>query len=138
MSATRLPAPAAPWDEAAESYELGLVSQRQIAAKLGVSPATVSRELKRRGATKGSRVQESVADLVAYLDRKQRRVAHMRAAAEHRAAQRRADTFAVLDAMMEAIMAADGVGDLTLADATIEHAGAAFGAPVRRRSKRRT
>ena len=41
------------WDEAVASYELGYQNGAQIARQLGVSPATVSREFKRRGARKG-------------------------------------------------------------------------------------
>ena len=56
------------WDEATASYELGYQNGAQIARELGVSPATVCREFKRRRARKGCRVAEVVAELVAKLD----------------------------------------------------------------------
>ena len=56
------------WNEQAALYELGFKHGNQIARELGVSPQTVSRQMKRRGAVKGSRVSESVQGLEAALD----------------------------------------------------------------------
>jgi transposase-like protein len=94
------------WDEAVASYELGYHNGAQIARDLGVSPATVCREFKRRGARKGSRVGEVVAELVAKLDaeaEERRAVAEARAAAIN----------ALAAQLVNAVFAADRAGDLT-------------------------
>jgi IS30 family transposase len=100
------------WDEATASYELGYQNGAQIARELGVSPATVSREFKRRGARKGCRVVEVVAELVARLD----------ADAEERRvlAEARAATInALAGQLVDAVFAADEAGDLTIANREI-------------------
>lgn len=56
------------WDEAAAAYELGDKHAAQIARELCVSPATVSREFKRRGCVKASRMAETIAKIEARLD----------------------------------------------------------------------
>lgn len=91
------------WDEVTDLFELGFRNGRQLAADLGVSPQTVMREMKRRGAVKGRRAHESVADLEAFLDRRARRRANERAMAELTVAQRRAAGLVVIGRMMEAI-----------------------------------
>jgi hypothetical protein len=100
------------WDEAVASYELGHQNGAQIARKLSVSPATVCREFKRRGARKGCRVGEVVAELVAKLDAE---------AKERQAiAEAKADAISALAAqLVDAIFAADEAGDLTRANADI-------------------
>jgi hypothetical protein len=124
------------WDRAADLFELGLRHANQLAQELGVSPQTVSREMKKRGAKKGSRSRETVADLDAFLVRKRRREAHARALAETTAAERRAANLAVLDRMMVAILNADALGDLTLAEKAIHESASAFGARVSNRKRR--
>lgn len=102
----------AQWDEATASYELGYQNGAQIARELGVSPATVCREFKRRGARKGCRVGEVVADLVAKLDgeaKERQAVADARAAA----------ISALAGELVEAVFAADQAGDLTMANRDI-------------------
>lgn len=100
------------WDEAVASYELGYQNGAQIARELGVSPATVCREFKRRGARKGCRVGEVVAELVAKLD----------AEAKERQAlveARSAAISALAGELIDAVFAADQAGDLTMANREI-------------------
>ena len=104
------------WDEAAASYELGYSNGAQIARRLGVSPATVSREFKRRGCVKASRISEFVAELEAKLDaeakekfRRQQADATARAAAMD----------AIVGELMDAIMKADQAGNLSMANPEI-------------------
>jgi IS30 family transposase len=100
------------WDEATASYELGYQNGAQIARQLGVSPATVCREFKRRGARKGCRVGEVVAELVAKLDAEAR---EREAIAEARAAA----ISALAGELVDAVFAADQAGDLTMANREI-------------------
>lgn len=100
------------WDEAAASYELGYRNGAQIARDLGVSPATVCREFKRRGARKASRVGEVVAELVAKLDAE---AAERQAQAEAKAAT----INALAEKLVDAVFAADQAADLTLANEEI-------------------
>lgn len=100
------------WEEAAASYELGYRNGAQIARELGVSPATVSREFKRRGARKGGRVGEVIAELVARLD------------ADAKGRQAEAEAKAALinvlaGELIDAVFAADEAADLTLANPDI-------------------
>lgn len=125
------------WDEAADHFELGLKPASLIARELGVSPQTVMRQMKQRGAIKGRRSHETVADLEAFLERKARRRAHERAMAETTVAARRAAGLDILDRMLKAIQDADARGDLSLAAAEIGRATAAFGPNLGRRSGRR-
>jgi IS30 family transposase len=104
------------WDEAAEQYELGTKHAAQISRELGVSPATVSREFKRRGCIKASRVGEVVAELVAKLDAEAKEKARRR---EAEAAARAAAMDALVGELMDAIVAADKAGDLTMANPEI-------------------
>lgn len=70
------------WDEAAADYELGHKHAAQIARELRVSAATVSREFKRRGCVKASRVAETFAAIKARLDAEAEAKACAKAAAE--------------------------------------------------------
>lgn len=108
------------WRDAIDAYELGRQHASQIAADLGVSPATVSREFKRRGARKACRVAESVAELEAALDAKDRRLAPMRRAKEAAAMERLAAINGLIDEMMKSIIAADRAGNLAAAGPAIE------------------
>jgi IS30 family transposase len=100
------------WDEATASYELGYKNGAQIARELGVSPATVCRELKRRGARKGCRVGEVVAELVVKLDAEAK---ERQAEAEARAAA----ISALAAQLVDIVFAADQAGDLTMANPDI-------------------
>jgi hypothetical protein len=100
------------WDEATASYELGYRNGAQIARELGVSPATVSREFKRRGARKGCRVGEVVAELVAKLDAEAK---ERQAEAEAKAAA----ISALAGQLIDAVFAADRAGDITKSDRDI-------------------
>ena len=100
------------WDEAVTSYELGYQNGAQIARQLGVSPATVCREFKRRGARKGCRVGEVVAELVAKLDAEAK---EKQAEAEAKAAA----INALASQLIDAVFAADEAGDITAANRDI-------------------
>jgi hypothetical protein len=104
------------WNEAVASYELGYQSGAQIARELDVSPATVCREFKRRGARKGCRVGEVVAELVANLDAEAKEKARLR---EAEAVARAAVMDALVGELMDALTAADQAGDLTMANPKI-------------------
>ena len=100
------------WDEATASYELGYENGAQIARRLCVSPATVCREFKRRGARKGCRVGEVVAELVAKLDAEAK---ERQAEAEAKAAA----LSALASQLIDAVFAADASGDITAANCDI-------------------
>lgn len=121
------------WDHAADLFELGLLDGKQLGAKLKVSPQTVMREMRRRGAKKGSRVHQTVANLEAFIDSKQRREAVIRAQLEHTKAERRAAVAAALESMIAAMQEADRRGDLSLANHIIERTAAALGVPIKKR-----
>ena len=115
------------WDEQAAIYELGFKHGNQIARELGVSPQTVSRQMKRRGAVKGSRVNETMQDLKAALDRKARCAALMELSDSER---RRRVVEANLEAvgqMVAALLEADRQGDLTLAAPAIDRMASTLG-----------
>lgn len=104
------------WDEAAAAYELGHKHGAQIARELGVSPATVSREFKRRGCVKASRVAEFVADLEAKLDAEAERKARAKAAAD---AERAKALDSLVGELMDALVEANKTGNLTMANPEI-------------------
>jgi len=104
------------WDEAAADYELGHKHAVQIARELGVSPATVSREFKRRGCIKASRIAETFAAIEARLD------AEAEARARSKVVRDEARTralSALVDELMDVIEAAGENGDLTTANPDI-------------------
>jgi len=104
------------WDEAAAAYELGYKHAAQVARELGVSAATVSREFKRRSCVKACRVAETIADLEARLDAEAERKARADAAA---AAERATTVNSLVGELMDALMAANQEGDLTMANPEI-------------------
>ena len=104
------------WDEAAASYELGYSNGAQIARELGVSPATVSREFKRRGCVKASRIAEFVAELEARLDAEAKEKAHRQQA---EATARAATMDALIGELMDTIMKANQEGNLSMANPDI-------------------
>ena len=118
------------WDEATDFFELGFVNGRDLALDFGVSPQTVMREMRRRGAKKGSRVHETVVHLEARFDREARHRADVKLTAELAIAERRAAGLAILGSMMAALIEADRLGDVTLADPAIAKTAAFLGAPV--------
>ena len=115
------------WDEQAALYELGFKHGNQIARELGVSPQTVSRQMKSRGAVKGCRVSESVQDLKAALDRKARCAALMELSDSQRRRKVVAANLEVVGQMVAALLEADRKGDLTLAAPVIDRVGSALG-----------
>ena len=122
------------WDEQAALYELGFKHGNQIARELGVSPQTVSRQMKRRGAVKGSKVNETMQDLEAALDRKARCAALMDLSDSQR---RRKVVEANLEAvgkMVAALLEADRQENLTLAAPVIDRVESGLG---RKRKRRR-
>ena len=104
------------WDEAAAAYELGYKHGAQIARELGVSPATVTREFKRRGCVKACRVAEAVAEIEAKLDAEAKLKARAKAAAD---AERAKALNRLVGELMDAIVAADAAGNLTMANPDI-------------------
>ena len=122
----------AEWQAAAEAYELGTKHASQIARELGVSPATVSREFKRRGCRKACRVAEIVAALEAELDAKDRVHARRREAKLVAAADRCAMLDKLIGGMVKSIIAADRAGSLAAAGPAIEKMRKSIGArPLR-------
>ena len=115
------------WDQATDLFELGFRHAKDLALELGVSPQTVMREMRRRGAKKGSRAFETVVDLEKQLDRKLRYRVYLKAEADRLAVERSMATLTMLDGMMAALLEGDRQGDLTLAGDVIEITGSAFG-----------
>jgi len=120
------------WREAVDAYELGTKHAVQIADDLGVSPATVSREFKRRGCRKACRVAESVAELEAALDAKTRREARQREAEEAGAAKRSAVLDKLIGEIVKSLVAAERAGNLSLAGPKIDEIGKALNVRLRR------
>lgn len=104
------------WNEAAATYELGYKHAAQIARELGVSAATVSREFNRRGCVKACRVAETIADIEAKLDAEAKLKARAKAVAD---AERAKALNSLVGELMDAIMAADRAGSLTMANPDI-------------------
>lgn len=123
------------WDTYAACFEFGFMGVAAIARATGVSPQTVSREMKRRGALKCARLHETVEELEARLDRqKHNRELMVMADAERRRLVMDENTKAMgrLVALLEA---ADDRGDLSrFAPAMARMAKAP---PKRRRRSRR-
>ena len=111
------------WDEAADAFELGLKHASEIARGLGVSQSTVSREMNRRGCIKGRRSHQTVKELEGFLDRRARRRILTRREQQEVAEHARAATNALIDRMMNAIIAADRAGDLSKAAPMVEKIG---------------
>lgn len=125
------------WDEVADLFEVGFKHACVIAKELGVSLQTVMREMRRRGAQKGTRVHETVAELNNLIDLKQRHAAMKRAAMDRMAAERSAATLVMLGDMVAAIAEADERGNLAFAAEKIDQTAAACGFSLPRRSRRR-
>ena len=120
------------WEWAVEAYELGTKHGAQIARELDVSPATISREFKRRGCRKACRVAEIVTALEAALDAKDRVRARRREAEEAAVAERCAMLDKLIGGMVKSIIAADRAGTLAAAGPAIEKMRKSIGArPLR-------
>jgi DNA-binding MurR/RpiR family transcriptional regulator len=115
------------WKRAADAYEVGTKSGRQIASEFGVSPSTVSRELKRRGCVEWSKAPKFNAALEAELDRQARARAPMEDARHTAALARVAATDRLITDMMRAIIAAEKLGNLSLAAGMIKETGKSLG-----------
>lgn len=120
------------WQQAVETFELGYKNGSQIARDLGVSPSTVSREFKRRGARKGCRVEETIVDLVAELDEKDRRRFVIREAREAELAKRSAAIDAMMDELMRSLVAASKIGSFSALNEKIAEVGGALGVKLAR------
>ena len=121
------------WDEQAALYELGFKHGAQIARELGVSPQTVSRQMKRRGAVKGSRVNESIQDLEERLDRKARCAALMELSDSQRRRKVVEANMEAVGQMVAALLEADRQGDLALAAPAIDRMASTLGQKRKRR-----
>lgn len=124
------------WDEQVRLYALGLKHGNHIARELHVSSQTVSREMKRRGIVKASRVGDTVKNLEALLDHK----AMVRTRMEIMDSQRRRQASEALTEqvghMVAALLAATEKGDITLAKPVIENMERMVGGPKRGRRRR--
>lgn len=98
------------WTSVVELYELGYQNQRQLAANFGVSGAAISKGLKRRGAIKGKRVEETLVELKQELARKWR----AKREAEEAATKALNEHTAAIATLTDMLLAADRDG--TLAD----------------------
>ena len=103
------------WLKAVDAYELGRRNGSQLARELGVSPTTVSRELKRRGALKGRRVAETLVELEVSLNTKARQRARERSSKETAALERVALINAMIEDMVKSVLTAGGADELALA-----------------------
>lgn len=115
------------WLEAVEAYELGTKHGVQIAAKIGVSASTISREFKRRGCVKGCRAWETVIELEAAVDAKARRETRRRAAEEAAAWERSAALDKLIGDMVRSLVAAERAGNMSSVAPVIERVGKAIG-----------
>ena len=120
------------WKQAADAFELGFKNTVAIAAELGVSRSTVSREFKRRGYQKGRRAMETVAELEAALDAKARQRAAQQEAREKAALERSAVLDKLMHEMVRSVAAAAKTSNLSAAAPAIEKAGKALGVKLAR------
>jgi IS30 family transposase len=120
------------WQKAVNTFELGHKNGSQIARDLGVSAATVSREFKRRGARKGCRVAETIVELVAELDERDRRRAIIRETREAELAKRSAAIDAMVDELMRSLVAASKTGSFSAVNEKIAEVGGALGVKLAR------
>jgi len=104
------------WIEAVGAYELGHLSQRQIARNLGVSPATVCRQMKLRAAGKACRIGEFIDDLNARLNREALLRIRAEAAAYDAKVRPVLERNAMIARLMKAILVAAELGNVTMAN----------------------
>ncbi|MCH8615906.1 helix-turn-helix domain-containing protein [Sphingomonas sp. SM33] len=115
------------WLKAVDAYELGHRNGSQLARELGVSPATVSRELKRRGALKGRRVAETLVELEVSLTTKARQRARERSLKEIVALERVALLNVMIEDMVKSVLTAGGAEELALAASKVAEVREALG-----------
>jgi len=104
------------WIEAVDAYQLGHLSQRQIARNLGVSPATVCRQMKLRAAVKACRIGEFIDDLNARLNREALLRIRAEAAAYDAKVRPVLERNAMIARLMKAILVAAELGNVTMAN----------------------
>jgi transposase-like protein len=102
------------WASIVDLYELGQKNQRQLAELFGVSATAIHKGLKKRGAVKGSRVQEDPT----LINLKRELAARWRAkrAAEAAAFERMNERTALIAALTKMLLRADRDGTLTQLD----------------------
>lgn len=120
------------WRLAVETYELGYQHANRIARELGVSPSTVSREFKQRGAIKGCRVAETQLAYIAELDAKARRRAVLQEEREATLAKRSALIDAMIDDLVRSLVAASKSGSLSAVNDKIREVGGTLGVKLAR------
>lgn len=120
--------PDAEWERQGQLVEHGLKSFSEIAIEVGVSPQTVSREMKRRGYRKNALLNVSVAKIESYLVSKARSREIMDLPDALRRQHAAKATMEALGVMMKALTQADMDGDITKANAVIEPLADAVGA----------
>lgn len=121
------------WDEQAALYELGFKNGAQIARELRVSPQTVYRQMKRRGAVKGSSANQSIQDVGVRLDRKARCAALMELSDSQRRRMVAQANIEAVGQMVTALLEADQQGDLALAAPAIDRMASTLGQKRKRR-----
>ncbi|WP_016744596.1 hypothetical protein [Rhizorhabdus wittichii] len=98
--------------EAIDRYELGQDTIEGLAQHLDVHRNTIGSLLRRYGAIKGCRAQETVAELQTELDAKMRRHAQQQCLDDIRRLDRFIARTDALDDFMKALMAAEGNDEL--------------------------
>ena len=126
----------ASWDAAQEWFEFGRMTVTGIAEKLGVSRHAVMRQMAKRGAIRNSRVPETVAALEAELDRKVKRRAEIEEDGRAKAWAQANATMDALGCMIQSLLHADRLGDLTLASGVIACAYALSNPRSRKRTRK--
>lgn len=125
----------AQWLAAIDDYELGHKSGSQIARELGMSPATISRRMRTCGAVKGSRVNESIHDLVLALDRKARCHALTEISDSQRRRKVAEANMQAVGRMVDALLEADRRGNISMATPVVDRVSNSIGIRQKRRSK---
>jgi IS30 family transposase len=112
--------PVETWDSMTMQLELGLLHASDIAVALGVSPQTVGREMRKRGARKGSRAHESIRPLTEALDRNdaQQKLLEI-SQSRHVCRMAELNLEAVRD-LMQAVFEAERMGNIQLAQPAID------------------
>lgn len=124
------------WEEQVALFELGFKHGTDIAAELGVTPSSVSRQMRRRGAVKGSRANETVAELEAALKRKAHNAALVELSDSQRKRKVAEANIAAMGRMVVMLLEADRRGDLVMMAPVIARIGNAAGAGRKGRGKR--
>lgn len=125
--ATRNMVPDAVWERQGQLLERGVKGFSEIAKELGVSPQTVSREMKRRGYRKNALLHVSVAEIERRHAKKARHREIMDLPSAHRRQQIAQANMQAAAVVMKALVQAEKDGDITKANAVIEPLAAAVG-----------